>query len=33
MTRATAPAYQSGFGNHFAMEAVPGSLPEGRNSP
>ena len=25
--------YQSGFGNHFASEAVPGALPEGRNSP
>ena len=27
------PAYQSGFGNEFATEAVPGSLPHGRNSP
>jgi homogentisate 1,2-dioxygenase len=27
------PAYQSGFGNEFATEAVPGTLPEGRNSP
>jgi homogentisate 1,2-dioxygenase len=26
-------AYQSGFGNHFATEALPGTLPEGRNSP
>ncbi len=26
-------SYQSGFGNHFASEAVPGSLPVGRNSP
>ncbi len=26
-------AYQSGFGNHFASEAVPGALPQGRNSP
>jgi homogentisate 1,2-dioxygenase len=26
-------AYLSGFGNHFATEAVPGALPEGRNSP
>ncbi len=26
-------AYQSGFGNEFATEAVPGTLPEGRNSP
>lgn len=25
--------YQSGFGNEFASEAVPGTLPEGRNSP
>ncbi|AKM09497.1 homogentisate 1,2-dioxygenase [Croceicoccus naphthovorans] len=25
--------YQTGFGNHFATEAVPGSLPVGRNSP
>src|SRR5688500_16175579 len=25
--------YQSGFGNEFASEAVPGSLPAGRNSP
>src|SRR5487761_551818 len=25
--------YQQGFGNHFAIEAVPGALPEGRNSP
>jgi homogentisate 1,2-dioxygenase len=23
----------SGFGNHFATEAVPGALPVGRNSP
>ncbi|MDX3884939.1 MAG: homogentisate 1,2-dioxygenase [Sphingomonas sp.] len=27
------PDYLSGFGNHFATEAVPGALPEGRNSP
>jgi len=26
-------AYQSGFGNEFATEAVPGALPQGRNSP
>ena len=26
-------SYMSGFGNHFATEAVPGALPEGRNSP
>ena len=25
--------YQSGFGNEFASEAFPGTLPEGRNSP
>ena len=30
---ATALTYQSGFGNEFATEAVPGALPEGRNSP
>jgi homogentisate 1,2-dioxygenase len=29
----TSPHYQSGFGNHFASEAVPGALPVGRNSP
>jgi len=29
----TALQYQSGFGNHFATEAVPGALPVGRNSP
>jgi len=27
------PGYQSGFGNEFATEALPGALPEGRNSP
>jgi homogentisate 1,2-dioxygenase len=27
------PKYMSGFGNHFATEAVAGALPEGRNSP
>ena len=26
-------AYQSGFGNSFATEAVPGVLPQGQNSP
>jgi len=31
-TRA-AGAYQSGFGNEFATEAVPGALPVGQNSP
>src|SRR5215469_11855752 len=30
---ATALGYQSGFGNHFATEALPGALPVGRNSP
>ena len=25
--------YQTGFGNHLASEALPGALPEGRNSP
>ena len=25
--------YQSGFGNQFATESVPGALPQGRNSP
>ncbi|MEN5115363.1 homogentisate 1,2-dioxygenase, partial [Brevundimonas diminuta] len=30
---ADAPAYQSGFANHFATEAVHGALPVGRNSP
>ena len=29
----TEPRYQSGFGNHFASEALPGALPLGRNSP
>jgi homogentisate 1,2-dioxygenase len=28
-----APAYQSGFGNSFESEALPGALPVGRNSP
>jgi len=28
-----APQYQSGFGNHFATEALAGALPQGRNSP
>ena len=27
------PTYQSGFGNEFATEAVPGALPKGQNSP
>src|SRR5258706_14142602 len=25
--------HQSGFGNQFSSEAVPGTLPQGRNSP
>jgi homogentisate 1,2-dioxygenase len=29
----SATRYQSGFGNHFASEAVVGALPMGRNSP
>jgi len=28
-----ARAYQSGFGNEFASEAVPGALPQGRSNP
>ncbi|SFS30216.1 homogentisate 1,2-dioxygenase [Brevundimonas viscosa] len=32
-TRANAPGYLPGFGNHFSTEAVEGALPEGRNSP
>ena len=31
--RDTPLRYQCGFGNHFASEAVPGTLPVGRNSP
>src|ERR1700690_4185978 len=27
------PGYQSGFGNEFVTEALPGALPVGRNSP
>src|SRR5574340_288742 len=30
---AKAPRYQSGFGNEFATEALPGALPVGQNSP
>src|SRR5579871_5021943 len=26
-------SYQSGFGNEFATEALPGALPSGQNSP
>jgi len=32
-TLTVAPRYQSGFGNHFATEALSGALPQGRNSP
>ncbi|MBB5120692.1 homogentisate 1,2-dioxygenase [Streptomyces eurocidicus] len=32
-TPAGEPAYLSGFGNEHSSEAVPGALPEGRNSP
>ena len=32
-TQAYPSAYQSGFGNEFATEALPGALPIGRNSP
>jgi homogentisate 1,2-dioxygenase len=30
---ASAFEYLTGFGSHFATEAVPGALPQGRNSP
>lgn len=33
MSDNTPRRYQSGFGNQFASEAVPGALPVGRNSP
>jgi homogentisate 1,2-dioxygenase len=33
MTAIAGNGYQSGFGNSFATEAVPGTLPAGRNSP
>ena len=33
MTEKTCKAYQTGFGNEFASEALPGALPQGRNSP
>jgi len=29
----TSRGYQSGFGNEFATEAIPGALPQGQNSP
>ena len=31
--RTTPLTYQTGFGNEYATEAVPGALPQGRNSP
>ena len=33
MSSTDALRYQSGFGNEYATEAVPGALPQGRNSP
>ena len=33
LAAADAANYQSGFGNEFATEALPGVLPQGRNSP
>jgi homogentisate 1,2-dioxygenase len=33
MTLSDSPRYQSGFGNEFATEALPGALPQGQNSP
>ncbi|WP_298123144.1 homogentisate 1,2-dioxygenase [Brevundimonas sp.] len=32
-TGSNGPRYMTGFGNHFATEAAPGALPQGRNSP
>ena len=32
-TSTTERRYQSGFGNEYASEAVPGALPQGRNNP
>ena len=32
-TSISSRGYQTGFGNEFATEAVPGSLPQGQNSP
>ena len=32
-SRPSESAMMTGFGNHFATEAVPGALPVGRNSP
>jgi homogentisate 1,2-dioxygenase len=33
VSRSDEPGYQSGFGNEFATEALPGALPIGQNSP
>lgn len=33
MSSSRSSGYQTGFGNEFASEALPGALPEGRNSP
>ncbi|MEP6882856.1 MAG: homogentisate 1,2-dioxygenase [Dokdonella sp.] len=33
MKKTLTKMYQTGFGNEFATEALPGALPEGRNSP
>ena len=33
MSKTEQPQYQSGFGNEFATEALPGALPRGQNSP
>src|SRR6202140_5569943 len=33
MSPSDEPSYLSGFGNEFATEALPGALPDGRNSP
>ena len=33
MATSVSSGYQSGFGNEFASEAVPGTLPQGQNSP
>jgi homogentisate 1,2-dioxygenase len=33
MSEKTSSGYQSGFANEFATEALPGTLPEGQNSP
>src|ERR1700732_161421 len=33
MSTPAAILYQSGFGNEFATEALPGALPQGQNAP